>query len=182
MATCVVPVGREVNAWIAIEEPAGHQLEPGEDAGLDGKVFWPDLMMEAEYVPEDNVGILDVAILLDEIRYTSGAVRMVHVLTGRIALFRIIGRDPQLVLDEVRPPPRRRLRMNERRDRMARLELVCRRRPDPVPAVGVDNLPGTMRRRVDLTAAAELGLQNRLFLVEAIAICILRPPRIRVGI
>ena len=72
--------------------------------------------------------------------------------------------------------------MNERRDRMASLELVCRRCSNPVLTVGVDNLPSTMRRRIGLAAAAELGLQNCLLLVEAVAICIVWSPRIGVRI
>src|SRR5206468_9008704 len=138
-----------------------HQLEAREDAGLDGKIFGPDLMMKSENVPEDNVGILDVAVLLDEIGNAASAIRMVHVLAGRIALFWIVGRNPELVFDEIRPPPRWRLRMDEGCDWMTGLELVCGRRSDPVLAVGVDYFPGPMRCRVDLAATAQLSLQNR---------------------
>ena len=59
MTTRVVYVGREVDTRITIEKAARHQLEAGEDAGLNGKVFRPDLMVKPEHVPEDDVCVFD---------------------------------------------------------------------------------------------------------------------------
>ena len=182
MTTCVVSVGREVDTRIDVEKAARHQLEAGEDAGLNRKVFRPDLMMKPEHVPEDDVGVLDVRFFLTKSANASSAVRMVHVLAGRIALFWIVGCDPELVLDEVRPLPRGRLRMDERRDRMARLELVCRRRANPVLAVGVDTFQARCVAGLTWRQPPSFGLQNCLFFVEAVAIGIVGSPRIGVRI
>ena len=87
MTTCIVPVGRKVDTGIAIEKAARHQLEAGEDAGLNRKIFRPNLIVKPKNMPEDNVGVRDVPVLLDEVRNTPGAIGVIR--PGRLRRCRI---------------------------------------------------------------------------------------------
>jgi hypothetical protein len=63
-----VDAGRDIDRRVLIEEAIRHQSEAGFDAGLYGKILGPWLVMQAEDVPEHEVGVFDRAVLFDEIR------------------------------------------------------------------------------------------------------------------
>src|SRR6266436_6349643 len=92
-AARLVHLGGQVDAGVAVEEAVRHQLESGGDTGLDREVLEANRVMQSEHVPEHDIGILDSAVLLDEVGDSTGAVRMIHVFAARITLVGIEGGD-----------------------------------------------------------------------------------------
>ena len=111
--------------------------------------------MQAEYVPQHQIGVLDCPVLPHEVGQAAAASRMVHVLAGREPLFGVEGRDPDVVSREPGPTARETVGMHERRHGMGRLQPVANWRADPVGHVWIDNLPIAHRRRLSAAAGLE---------------------------
>ena len=130
------------------KKPHRHQLEAGGDAGLDRKILRPRLVVQAEHVPGDDVGILDRASPADVGGQAGGAVGMVHEVAARIALIGVVGGHPQMVADEGHAPARGRIGADEHRPAVPRLQLVAGRPADVVGPVGIDELPVALAVRL----------------------------------
>src|SRR5215471_7708753 len=102
-------------------------------------------MMQAENVPEHDIAVFDRPVLGNEVRNASFAGRMIDELARRESLLRLVGRDPEMVLDKTGALTGRRVRADEGRDTVERFELVSDRRPGVIEPGGVDDLPIALR-------------------------------------
>src|ERR1700678_2031602 len=100
-------------------------------------IFRPRQMMYTETMPQDDIGVFDRPVLGGPRRQTILARRLVHELAGRVALIRVIGRHPKLVLHESSPLTRRAIRVGKRLQRGAGLELISSWGTNPVGSIGV---------------------------------------------
>src|SRR6266487_818937 len=90
----------------------------------DGPIFWAHNMIGAEGVPHDYVCPLQRPILLDIGGQSIPSLLLVWIITGCIALRRIVGSYPKMRARETAPLPLWRPFMEERECVLFRHELI----------------------------------------------------------
>jgi len=120
----LVGSGRKVEARVAIKESVGHELEASGDDRLDGKVLQTDGVVQSKCVPGHNVLVLGGTPLLGPNTQAVASVRVVHKMACRVALVRIVGCHPKLLVDERHALARRTVGMRVCTNAVKRLKLV----------------------------------------------------------
>src|ERR1700691_3637594 len=105
---------RKINHRILIKESRRRQRKPAHHARLHWMILRPRQMMHPEAMPKDDIGVLDRPIVSRPSRQSIIAGRLVYELARGVALTRLIGRDPKLMLLEPSSLARWAIRMRKR--------------------------------------------------------------------
>jgi hypothetical protein len=174
--------GRHVEGGVAIEEP--DRLEPERDR-VD-RHHRPLLgardVVHPEHVPQDDVRVLDRAVLRRPHRQAAVALALDDELAAGPALLLVVGRHPQRVADRLGAAHDRRGRVHHRREGGAEDELVADRRAEAVGDAVVDDLPGALRAPLVVLPAFSFGAQRGAVLHEREAVLVCRADRERFGL
>src|SRR5262245_18196232 len=121
-----------VERWVAVEEAGG--LEPERDGvhRHHGPFLGARDVVDAEDVPEHDVGVLDRAVRRGPLRQPAVALALEDELAARPALVLMEGRHPEGVADRLHALHHRRAGDHHRREAAARDELVADWGPERV--------------------------------------------------
>lgn len=149
---------RHVHVGVQVEKVVWHELKARVYAVLNGKVLAAHGMVQAKGVPGDNVRIDNAAPLLNVMRQATFAVRLVDILTRRVALFFVIRSYPQVLVGPCHALTGKRIGITEDLDGLRWFELVPYRVTGVVGLVGIHKFPITFR--VGIASKAAFGAKS----------------------
>jgi hypothetical protein len=141
---------RHVKCGIAIEEPAGLQMEADVGDRHDRPVLRTSHVVGTERVPEDDVLVPQRAVLLDVLRQARTAPALIGVVACCVPLARRVLRHPHMMGDETGALQRRGVLVEHVVHVLAGQELVADRVANMVDLVLVADLPVTRAPQVDV--------------------------------
>mmetsp|Transcript_5777 Transcript_5777/g.18528 ORF Transcript_5777/g.18528 Transcript_5777/m.18528 type:complete len:332 (-) Transcript_5777:1182-2177(-) len=167
--TVLVLLRGHVQARVAVEEAGRVQHEAGGHARLHGPVLRPRDVVEAEVAPGHDVRVGDRPVGLRPAGQAVLAQGLVHELAAGVALLALVGRDPEVVVEDLHPLARLALRPGQGLHGVHRLELVGGWPAIPVLHVRVHKLPEALGLVVAAADRPLLRREHGLLEVEGVA-------------
>src|SRR5579884_4393482 len=171
-----------VEGGVAIEKACRFEVEADALYRHNRPVFGAHDMVGAEGVPDNQVGLLQRAVLLDVGRQAIAARLLIRVVTGGVALRRVVGRYPEMGAREAAALPLRRACGKERKDIFLRHQLVSDGLAQSVERGRVDDFPVARGARLYRALSFGLAGQQRLPRDPGVAARIFRSPGQRLAV
>src|SRR5882757_2581738 len=153
--------GWDVESWVAVEEPDGFESEADVVDRHDRPVLRPRGVRRPERVPQDDIGVDQVAILFGPHREPHRARVQIRIVAGRVQLVGGKSRHPHRVAGKASTAADTGPLVGQQEWTLVRNKLVPDRLPEPVAHLPVDYPPVTRLERVVLPATGQFSLDQR---------------------
>src|SRR3989442_515865 len=163
-----------VEGGVPLEEPHGLEREPDGCNRHHRPVLRPRYVVMAERIPDNDVPIIDRAVGARPLRQAGAAGMQIGVLTGRVALVRLIRRHPQVFADEACTLADRGVGLRERERRLTGHQAIPDRFAQPVADGRIDHLPPASGRGVNPALCRQLGLEPAPARLEGVPVRVAR--------